>query len=286
MRRPSVVIRPPSSSAPRVASSLLAAASAAAATEADFALAAGNRIVEGVEVAFDAEARAVRARHVRRLDQIVLQSAPRAVTPGPEVSAALATGIAQIGVARLPWSKTQTQLRERLSFLIAAGIDDLPDLSDEALGANVAGWLEPYLTGKTRLDDIGADDLAAALDSLVPWSLRQRLDAEAPMQFEAPTGNRVAIDYDGPQAPSVQIRVQELFGLKAHPAIAAGRRPLTLHLLSPAHRPIQITRDLPGFWAGSWAAVKTDMKGRYPRHVWPDDPANAAPTARPKPRGT
>ena len=259
---------------------------AAAATEADFALAAGNRIVERVEVAFDAEARAVRARHVRRLDQIVLQSAPRAVSPGPEVSAALAAGIAQIGVARLPWTKSQTQLRERLAFLIAAGMDDLPDLSNDALGARVAGWLEPYLTGKTRLDDIGADDLAAALDALVPWSLRQRLDAEAPMQFEAPTGNRVAIDYDGPQAPSVHIRVQELFGLKAHPAIAGGRRPLTLHLLSPAHRPIQITRDLPGFWAGSWSAVKTDMKGRYPRHVWPDDPANAAPTARAKPRGT
>ena len=116
--------------------------------------------------------------------------------------------------------------------------------------------------------------------------MKQRLDAEAPTHFEAPTGNRFALDYDGAGAPALHIRVQELFGLKAHPAIANGRLPLTLNLLSPAHRPIQITRDLPGFWAGSWAAVRTDMRGQYPRHVWPEDPANALPTARAKPRGT
>jgi ATP-dependent helicase HrpB len=121
---------------------------------------------------------------------------------------------------------------------------------------------------------------------LIPWSLKRRLEDEAPTHFEVPTGNRHAIDYDGAGAPALHVRVQELFGLKSHPAIAGGKLPLTLHLLSPAHRPVQITRDLPGFWAGSWAAVKADMKGRYPRHFWPDDPANAAPTARAKPRGT
>ncbi len=145
---------------------------------------------------------------------------------------------------------------------------------------------EPYLAGKARLSDITADDLGSALDALLPWGMRQRLEAEAPTHFEAPTGNRHALDYEGPGAPALHIRVQELFGLKQHPAIAGGRLPLTLNLLSPAHRPIQITRDLPGFWAGSWAAVKADMRGRYPRHVWPDDPANAVPTARAKPRGT
>src|SRR5690606_37350946 len=118
------------------------------------------------------------------------------------------------------------------------------------------------------LADISAEDLAHALDTLIPWDLRRRLDEEAPTHFEARTGNRHAIAYDGAGAPSVNIRVQELFGLTAHPAIAGGRLPLTLHLLSPAHRPIQITRDLPGFWSGSWAAVKAEMKGRYPRHVW------------------
>jgi len=142
------------------------------------------------------------------------------------------------------------------------------------------------LPGRSRVDDIVADDLSAALASLLPWAARQTVDTEAPTHFTAPTGNAHPIDYDGPQAPALHIRVQELFGLKAHPAVARGKRPLTLNLLSPASRPIQITKDLPGFWAGSWAAVKTDMKGRYPRHVWPDDPANTAPTARAKPRGT
>ena len=260
--------------------------SAAGMSEAEFEAVAASRIVDGREVAFDEAAGAVRARRVRRLGGIVLASEPLAIAPGDDTSAALAQGIARTGIARLPWSKGQMQLRERVAFLAAAGVDGLPDLSDGALAASVGDWLAPYLAGKSRLTDIGADDLGQALDTLVPWGLRQRLEAEAPMQFEAPTGNRVAIDYDGPQAPAVHIRVQELFGLKAHPAIAEGRRPLTLHLLSPAHRPIQITRDLPGFWAGSWAAVKTEMKGRYPRHVWPDDPANAMPTARAKPRGT
>ena len=116
--------------------------------------------------------------------------------------------------------------------------------------------------------------------------MKRRLEEAAPTHFEAPTGNRHAIDYEATGAPALHIRVQELFGLTQHPAIAQGKLPLTLHLLSPAHRPIQITRDLPGFWQGSWAAVKADMKGRYPRHSWPDDPASAAPTARAKPRGT
>ena len=260
--------------------------SAAASTETEIAAIAGARIKEYREIAFDEASGAVRARRVKRLGEIILQSSSSPLAPGDDVSAALAAGIARSGISRLPWSKSQMQLRERVSYLRAAGFDDLPDVSDEALARSAADWLSPFVAGKTRLDAIGADDLAAALDALVPWSLRQRLDAQAPTQFEAPTGNRVAIDYDGPQAPSVHIRVQELFGLKSHPAIAQGRRPLTLHLLSPAHRPIQITRDLPGFWAGSWSAVKAEMKGRYPRHVWPDDPANAAPTARAKPRGT
>jgi ATP-dependent helicase HrpB len=159
-----------------------------------------------------------------------------------------------------------------------------PDLSDVALARTAADWLAPFLTGKTRLSDIGADDLTAAIDALLPWRLKRRLDEEAPTHFEAPTGNRHTIDYEGPGAPSLHIRVQELFGLTQHPAIANGRLPLSLNLLSPAHRPIQITRDLPGFWKGSWAAVKAEMRGRYPRHPWPDDPASAMPTARAKPR--
>jgi ATP-dependent helicase HrpB len=259
---------------------------AAAASELDIAALAGDRIIEREELSFDAEAQAVRARRVRRLDAIELASEPLRVSAGPETEAALADGIARLGIAKLPWSKAQLQLRDRSGFLRAALGAEWPDLGDASLEASVRDWLLPFLAGKMRLADISADDLGQALDALIPWSLKRRLEDEAPTHFEAPTGNRHAIDYEGAGAPSLHIRVQELFGLKIHPAIAGGRLPLTLHLLSPAHRPVQITRDLPGFWAGSWAAVKADMKGRYPRHFWPDDPSNALPTARAKPRGT
>ena len=259
---------------------------ASVADEADVLAAAGERIREGDEIDFDPGAAALRARRVRRLDAIVLSSEPRAVAPSADAARLLVEGIAKLGIARLPWSKAQMQLRDRVGFLRAAGGSDWPDLSDSALGATVADWLAPFLTGKTKLTDIGADDLGAALNALLPWSLKRRLEEEAPTHFEAPTGNRHAIDYETAGAPALHIRVQELFGLTRHPTIANGKLPLTLHLLSPAHRPIQITRDLPGFWRGSWTAVKAEMKGRYPRHPWPDDPAAALPTARAKPRGT
>lgn len=259
---------------------------AAATDEAEVLAMAGGRVVEADELFFDREGAAVRARRVRRLDAITLASEPRAVAPSADVALILADGIAALGIGRLPWTRAQTQLRDRVAFLRAAGDHTWPDLTDVALATAVRVWLAPYLSGATRLADIGTDLLGTALDGLLSWPLKQRLEAEAPTHFEAPTGNRHAIDYDGEGAPSLRIRVQELFGLRSHPAIAGGRLPLTLHLLSPAQRPIQITRDLVGFWSGSWAAVKSEMKGRYPRHPWPDDPASAAPTARAKPRGT
>jgi ATP-dependent helicase HrpB len=259
---------------------------AAAADEADVLAAAGQRIRETDDIEFDQAAGALRARHVRRLGAIVLASEPRAVMASAETARLLAEGIAKLGVGRLPWSKAHIQLRDRVGFLRAAGEDEWPDLADEALGQTAAEWLAPFLARKTKLSEIGAETLGTALDALLPWSLKQRLEEEAPTHFEAPTGNRHAIDYETAGAPALHIRVQELFGLTQHPSIAGGMLPLTLHLLSPAHRPIQITRDLPSFWKGSWAAVKAEMKGRYPRHPWPDDPASAAPTARAKPRGT
>jgi ATP-dependent helicase HrpB len=259
---------------------------AAAADEADILSAAGKRIRARDEIEFDQGAGALRSRHVRRLDAIVLTNEPRAVMPSEETARLLADGIAKLGVSRLPWSKAQIQLRDRVGFLRAAGGDDWPDLTDAALANTVVEWLAPFLAGKTKLSEIGADDLGAALDALLPWRLKRRLEEEAPTHFLAPTGERHAIDYEATGAPAMHIRVQELFGMTQHPSIAHGKLPLTLHLLSPAHRPIQITRDLPGFWKGSWAAVKAEMKGRYPRHPWPDDPAAAAPTARAKPRGT
>ena len=259
---------------------------AAAADETDVLAAAGKRIRETDETEFDQSAAALRSRRVRRLEAITIATAPRAVVASEESARLLAEGIATLGVSRLPWSKAQIQLRDRVGFLRAAGGGEWPDLTDEALARTVVEWLAPFLAGKTKLSEISVDALGAALDALLPWSLQRRLDEEAPTHFEAPTGNRHAIDYQAASAPSLHIRVQELFGLTRHPSIANGRLALTLHLLSPARRPIQITRDLPGFWKGSWAAVRAEMKGRYPRHPWPDDPAAAAPTARAKPRGT
>jgi ATP-dependent helicase HrpB len=252
--------------------------------ESELPAVAGQRLVTRTETLFDASAAAVRARTERRLGNIVLASEPYAVAPGPETARLLAEGIARLGIDRLPWSAAQRQLRDRIAFVRAAAPEHehglWPDLSDAAL------WLAPFIGHLTRLSEIRADYLGQALDALLPWAARQRLDQDAPTHFTAPTGNRHPIDYESEGAPVVACRVQELYGLKLHPAIAGGRLPLTLHLLSPAGRPVQITRDLPGFWAGSWRDVRAEMKGRYPKHVWPDDPANAAPTSRAKPRGT
>ena len=259
---------------------------ATAANEADILAAASHRILEKDEIEFDQSAGALKSRRVRRLDAILLANEPKAVIASEEAARLLADGIAKHGLSRLPWSKAQIQLRDRVGFLRAAGEDEWPDVTFEVLAKTAAEWLAPFLAGKTKLSEIGADDVGAALDALLPWNLKRRLDEEAPTHFEAPTGNRHAIDYETEGAPALHIRVQELFGLTQHPSIAKGKLPLTLYLLSPAHRPIQITRDLPGFWKGSWTAVKADLKGRYPRHPWPDDPASAVATSRAKPRGT
>ena len=258
---------------------------ATATDEAEVSVFAGDRIANDDALAFDRESRSVKARSIRRLGAIELRSESRPVRPDEDSAPVLANGVAQLGIGNLPWSKAQLQLRNRVGFL-RANDESWPDLSDAALAATADEWLQPYLSGKTRVSEINASTLEQALAAILPWPMRQRLDAEAPTHFEAPTGNSHALDYESAAAPALHIRVQELFGLKEHPAIARGRLPLTLYLLSPAHRPIQITRDLPGFWAGSWAAVKADMRGQYPKHVWPDDPANAIPTSRAKPRGT
>ncbi len=245
-----------------------------------------SQIEQREEVTFDRASASLRARRVRRLGAIALAEQTLPVTPGLEAATQLAEGIASLGIARLPWSKAQLQLRDRVKFLRNAEGDEWPDLSDAALAQTAATWLAPFITERTSLAQITPDDLAAALDALLPWNMRQRLEAEAPTHFTAPTGSNVPIDYDHPEGPKISIRVQELFGLAHHPSIANGKLPLIVELLSPAHRPVQVTRDLPGFWRGSYAAVKAEMKGRYPRHPWPDDPASAAPTRRAKPRGT
>ncbi|WP_026607537.1 ATP-dependent helicase HrpB [Methylocapsa acidiphila] len=247
---------------------------------------AGNQIAIEDECAFDPERAALRARRRRRLGALILNEQNLPVAPGPKSARALAEGVAALGIHRLPFSKSLTQWRDRVHFLRRSEGDDAwPDLSDAALAKTASDWLAPFVEDKTALAEIGPDALEQAVKSLLPWDLRRRLDDEAPTHFDTPAGSRVPLDYSAETGPTLSVRVQELFGLTRHPAIAKGRAPLTLELLSPASRPIQITRDLPGFWKGSWAAVKAEMKGRYPRHSWPDDPAAAAPTTRAKPRG-
>ena len=235
---------------------------------------------------FDAASGDLRARQVKRYRRLVLSEKPAPLTLDAAASVALARGIARLGLARLPWSRAQLQLRDRLAFLRRSGDAAIPDLSDGALAQSVESWLAPAIEGRKGLSAITAGDLDNALAGLVPWDIRRRLDTEMPTHFEAPTGSSLAIDYEAEGGPSVSVRVQELFGLAAHPAVAGGRIPLTLHLLSPAHRPVQVTKDLPGFWRGSWASVRAEMKGRYPRHPWPENPLEAPPTTRAKPRGT
>ncbi len=242
-------------------------------------------IEETDQVTFDRSSASLRARRSRRLGAIVLNEQMRQVAPDNDTAKLFAEGVATLGITKLPWSKAQRQLRERVLFLRRAEGDEWPDLSDDALARGAAEWLAPFLTDKTGLSQIGADDLAAALDALVPWNLRKRLDAEAPAHFTAPSGSSVPIDYAAEEGPKLSIRVQELFGLTSHPSIAGGRVPLVIELLSPAHRPVQVTRDLPGFWRGSYADVKNEMKGRYPKHPWPDDPLTAPATRRAKRRG-
>jgi ATP-dependent helicase HrpB len=245
---------------------------------------AGTSIETADELTFDRASASLRARRRRRLGALVLAEQTLAVAADEAAALALARGALSLGVPRLPWTAALKQWRDRVMFLRRAEGEPWPDLTDEALAAD-PGWLAPFLLGKTRLEEIGVDDLASALAAALPWDLAQRLDDEAPTHFRAPTGTQARIDYEAEGGPAIALRVQELFGLREHPSLAGGRIPLTLELLSPAHRPIQITRDLPGFWRGSWAAVRADLRGRYPRHFWPEDPAAAAPTVRAKPRG-
>jgi ATP-dependent helicase HrpB len=264
---------------------LLAAPIAQAEIESHFA----DQIETADEITFDRGAMALRARRRKTLHAITLSEAPLALKPSAETARVLADGLIAGGLDKLPWSKPAKQWRDRVMFLRKAEGDAVehswPDLSDDALAAQSEAWLVPVLYDKTALKELSAGDLSDALMTLLPWELRARLEREAPTHFEAPTGTQLAIDYEAEQGPTIAVRLQELFGLNTHPSIARGAVPLVLELLSPAQRPVQVTRDLPGFWRGSYAAVRSDLRGRYPRHPWPEDPASAMPTRRVKPRG-
>jgi ATP-dependent helicase HrpB len=238
------------------------------------------------EISFDRGAMALRARRKKRLHAVTLLEAPLPLQPSLDTARVLADGLIAAGLDKLPWSKNLKQWRDRVTFLRKAEGEPWPDLTDNALAEQSEAWLIPALFEKTALREFSAADLSNALMTLLPWELRARLEREAPTYFEAPTGTLLPVDYESEQGPTIAVRLQELFGLNTHPSIANGAIPLVIELLSPAQRPVQVTRDLPGFWRGSYAAVRSDLRGRYPRHPWPEDPANAIPTRRVKPRGT
>ncbi len=257
---------------------------AAAIDEAELLAACAGRIETQDIVEADAAGR-LKAKRIRRLGALVLDERDLPVD-GAMIAGALLEQVRREGVSALPWSEGALALRARVAFLRGLYGEDWPDLSDDALTLNLEGWLSPLLAGRRAIAAIDAGALHEALRALIPWDAQARLDRLAPPRFTAPTGSGFAIDYAAEGGPKAELRVQELFGLCAHPMLADGRVPLTLALTSPARRPIQVTKDLPGFWRGSWADVRKDMRGRYPRHPWPENPLEAAPTTRAKPRGS
>jgi ATP-dependent helicase HrpB len=240
-------------------------------------------IVESEEVEWDAAAGTVLARRLRRLGAIVLEEVALHNPDAGRIGAVMLEAIRSEGLDRLPWGEEAIRLRQRLAFLHR--VDSAwPELSDEALLERLPEWLGPSLAGLRRRDQLGRIDLAEALMSLLTWQQRADLERLAPTHLAVPSGSSIALDYSDPSAPVLAVRLQEIFGLSQTPTIAGGRVPLVIHLLSPARRPVQVTRDLAGFWRSTYFEVRKDLKGRYPKHYWPDDPLIATPTSKVRPR--
>jgi ATP-dependent helicase HrpB len=261
----------------------LAAPLSLATIERDFA----DRITDETIMAWDAREEAVTAQRERRLGALVLSRARIDDAPREALQRAMLDGVRALGIEALPWSNAARALRQRIAFMRNLEPQgEWPDTGDGALLAAAETWLMPFLAGVTRRTQFAQLDLCEALHMLIDWHQRRRLDEEAPTHCVVPTGSRIAIDYTNPAEPALAVRIQEMFGAAQSPTIAGGRVRLTLRLLSPAQRPIQVTGDLAGFWRGSYAELRREMRGRYPKHPWPEDPAHAVPTRRAKPRGT
>jgi ATP-dependent helicase HrpB len=242
-----------------------------------------DQIVRDEVVVWDADAGAVRARERERLGALTLRERQIASPDASQVAAALLGAVAENDLKELPWTDGARQLRERLAFVHRLD-PSWPDVSDATLAATLGDWLMPHLYGLARRDDLRRLDLAAILLGMLGWNQRALLDELAPTHVVVPSGSRIRIDYSNPGSPVLAVRLQELFGLAETPRVGGGRVPVTLHLLSPAQRPVQVTTDLAGFWRVGYFEVKKELKGRYPRHYWPDDPLQAVPTRHVRPR--
>jgi ATP-dependent helicase HrpB len=253
---------------------LLAAAIAKADIEKHFAA----NIVRGASVEWSSRDQAVIARRVARLDAVVIEDHPLPEVPVEAARTAMLTGIRELGIDSLNWSREARELQARMEFMRRSGASEWPAVDDATLAATYEHWLAPWLDGVTRKDHLSRVSLTEALRALLPWDQQRKLDELAPTHLEVPTGSRIRIDYLDESAPVVAVRLQEVFGLEKTPLIGGGRVPITFKLLSPAQRPVQVTRDLAGFWRGSYADVRKDMRGRYPKHYWPENPLEAEPT--------
>ncbi|MDQ3469940.1 MAG: ATP-dependent helicase HrpB, partial [Actinomycetota bacterium] len=232
--------------------------------------------VEDRRLEWDDDADDLVERVERRLDGLRLGAQRHRPAPSEETTAALVRRVRATKLETLPWTPAAQQLRARVALLRSTIGEPWPDLSDRRLLEALDDWLAPYLVGASGRADLDRLDVALLLRHQLPWPLGAELDALAPASCELPSGRVAPIDYTA-ERPTVSVRVQDVFGVRVHPAVAGGRVPLTLSLLSPADRPIQVTADLPGFWAGSWADVRKDMAGRYPKHRWPQDPSTEVP---------
>ena len=246
-----------------------------------------DRIVEHSAIAWDEREQAVRARRERRLGALSLQTSDlRNPDPDALLRAAL-EGLKSLGVTALPWTSELRQWQARVALMLKFAVpapEAWPDLNDDALNTTLAEWAPPWMIGMVRRDHFSRMDLNNALRTRLSYAQNSILDQEAPTHFVVPSGSRLPIDYLDGDVPTLSVRLQEMFGMSMTPSVAAGRLPLLLKLLSPAGRPVQITRDLVSFWNRGYHEVKKDLKGRYPKHYWPDDPYTAAPTRRARPR--
>ena len=234
-------------------------------------------------IAWDHGSQAVRARRVEKLGALVLESTPLVNCDPEKIVSALLQGIIEEGLALLPWKKAACQFRQRLDFMHS--IDpSWPNVSDEALLATLEEWLGPFAYGMSSRDHLQRLNLVTALGSMLTWEQGQKLNEWAPTHILVPSGQRIPIDYSEPTIPVLAVRLQEMFGLQETPTIGQGKIPLTLHLLSPAHRPVQVTKDIASFWQNTYFQVKKDLMGRYPKHFWPDNPLEALPSHRIQPR--
>ncbi|NNF03560.1 MAG: ATP-dependent helicase HrpB [Rhodothermales bacterium] len=243
----------------------------------------GRDVRTSERVDFDAESRRVLAVRRRSLDAVILSEGP-VEDPDPVlVKNALLDGLRELGPEALPWTDETRRLRERLQFMHVRN-DDWPDRSDAALMRTLDAWLGPFVDCIRSVEDLKRIEFASALMHGIAWDRRGELDRRAPSHIEVPSGSHIRIDYGDPESPVLAVRLQEMFGLTETPTVDRGRVPLTLHLLSPAHRPVQVTSDIASFWRDAYFDVRKDMRGRYPKHYWPEDPLSATPTSRAKPR--